>query len=106
MSSTTLDGMSSNRTDRAAQDVQAAQAALTWLAHEVSKYGLQAELKSPHGSLPYLIVRNPRASALTEKVYANHGVYYYSWWEGIADCDEAATAAALLARVLRTVNSE
>lgn len=99
MSPTTLDGASSTHID-------AAQTALTSLAQEVGKHGLQAELKSPHGSMAYLIVRNPRASALTEKVYANHGVYYYSWWERIADCGEAATAAAMLARVLRTVDGE
>jgi hypothetical protein len=103
MSPTTLDGASGSRAD---QEVQAVQTALTGLAQEVGKHGLQAELKSPHGSMAYLIVRNPRASALTEKVYANHGVYYYSWWEPIADWDEAATAGAILGRVLRTVDGE
>ncbi|HEY2576852.1 MAG TPA: hypothetical protein VGI74_11140 [Streptosporangiaceae bacterium] len=62
--------------------------------------------EAPHDSLPYLIVRNPRASALTEKVYANYGTYYYSWWEKIADYDKSATAATSLANVLRTVDSE
>jgi hypothetical protein len=99
----TLDGASGSR---AGQDTQGAQAALIWLSHEVSAHGLQAELKSPHGSMPYLIVRNPRAAVLTEKIYANEGVYYYSWWEKITDCDEVARAAAMLARVLRTVDGE
>lgn len=99
MSPTTLDGAASTGID-------AGQTALARLAQEVAAHGLQAELKSPHGSMAYLIVRNPRAGALTEKVYANHGVYYYSWWEKIAGCDEAATAAAILARVLRTVDGE
>jgi hypothetical protein len=46
-------------------------------------------------------VRNPRASVLSEIVYARDGSYMWSWHERIAPCTEPATAAGILARVLR-----
>jgi hypothetical protein len=51
-------------------------------------------------------VRNSRASALAEKVFAQAGKYWWSWAEPIAACDQAANAAAILARVLRDVGGE
>jgi hypothetical protein len=72
------------------------------LAAEVTALGFQTTLKHPADDLPCLLVRNPRASVLTETVHACDGQFWWSWREPIAPCDQAATAAALLARVLRT----
>jgi len=79
----------------------AEQADLASLASELAGHGYTADLRTPPGTLPYLHVANPGASALSEKVYAEGGNYWYSWWEPIAGCDEPATAAAILSRVLR-----
>ena len=73
------------------------------LAAEMIARGYQADLRTPDSGLPYLDVRNPRATVLTERVYAHGGVFWWSWQEKIAGCDEASTAAGILARVLRTV---
>ncbi|HEY4462726.1 MAG TPA: hypothetical protein VGN41_08685 [Streptosporangiaceae bacterium] len=85
-------------------DTQAAElTALEKLAGELSARGYQAHLSTPPGGLPHLNVCNPRASILTEQVYAQAGCYWFSWAERIAPCDEPATAATILARVLRAV---
>ena len=65
--------------------------------------GFQADLCLPGSRLPYLDVRNPRATVLAAKVYAQADTFWWSWAEKIADCDEVSTAAGILARVLRTV---
>jgi hypothetical protein len=83
---------------------QPAQAALRGLAGELAKRGFQAELKVPHETLPYLVVRNPSASVLTETLYAEAGAYWWSWRDRIAGWEEPATAAGIVARVLRTVD--
>ena len=70
------------------------------LAAELRTRGLQANLRTPHGRLPYLQVTNPHASILTEKVYAQAGAYWYSWAQRITDTDDPAGTAAALARVL------
>jgi hypothetical protein len=75
---------------------------LTTLAAELDRHGLHAELCTPAGRLPYLHVRNPQASALSERVYAQADSFWFSWAERITGCDEITTAAATLARVLRT----
>jgi hypothetical protein len=75
---------------------------LTELATEVTALGLQAAIRELPGDLRYLHVRNPRASALTEKIFIQAGQFYFSWAEPIAGCDQPATAAAIIARVLRT----
>jgi hypothetical protein len=76
------------------------------LAAEVTARGLQASVRTVQGRLPYLDVRNPRASVLAEKVFAQAGKYWWSWAEPIAACDQAADAAAILARALRAVGEE
>jgi hypothetical protein len=76
------------------------------LAAELTAHGLQATLESPGNGTPCLLVRNPRASILTETVHACDDSYYWSWHEPIAPRGQAATAAAILARVLRTVDAE
>jgi hypothetical protein len=76
------------------------------LAAELATYGLQASVASVRGRPPCLDVRNPRASVLTERVYAQAGWFWWSWAERIANCDELTKAAAILARVLRTVGEE
>ena len=74
------------------------------LATEADALGLCAAVREPAGHPPYLHIRNPEASVLTEKVFVQDGKYQFSWCEPIAGCDQPATAAAILARVLRTVD--
>jgi len=45
-------------------------AALERLAGELTKRGYEARVRERTGRLPYLDVRNPQASVLTERVYA------------------------------------
>lgn len=88
---------------RHADSTESEQADLHILAAALAARGYQATLHTPAGRLPYLDVRNPKASVLSEKVYAQADSYWFSWCERIAGCDEVATAAGILARVLRTV---
>jgi hypothetical protein len=74
------------------------------LAPELAALGYTTRLLTAPGRLPCLEVRNPRASLLTERVYAQADSYWYSWGEHIAGCDQPAAAAAILARVLRTAD--
>jgi hypothetical protein len=83
-------------------DIEHEQAELERLSTELGKHGLVGELCIPPGNLPCLHVQNPQASALTERVYAQADSFWFSWAERIAGCDELSTAAAILARVLRT----
>ncbi len=79
-------------------------AALQRLACELAARGYQADVRVLAGRLPYLDVRNPRANVLAEKVYAQAEAYWWSWAERIAGCDEVATAATILTRVLRAID--
>jgi hypothetical protein len=72
------------------------------LGIELTTRGLVAQVRAAHDRLPYLEIRNPEASALTERVFAQADSYWFSWCERIAGCDETTTAADILARVLRT----
>lgn len=85
---------------------QTEQADLEKLAGELAARGYQAHLRTPAGRLPFLDVSNPRAAILTERVYAQADSFWWSWAERIAGCDEVATAAGILARVLRTVDGQ
>jgi hypothetical protein len=76
------------------------QADLEKLAAELAARGLQAQLRTPEGKLPYLDVVNPAVTFLTEKVYAQADAYWFGWAEKIADCDDVAQAADSLANVL------
>ena len=87
-------------------DTIAVHADLERLAAELTELGYQADLRTPASRPPFLEVRNPQASVLTERVYAEAGSYLYSWGEPIARCDQASSAAAILARVLRTAEGE
>lgn len=78
-------------------------AGLRRLAAEMTARGFRAGLcASPAGQLS-LRVHNPRASVLAETVYAGDGRFWWSWQEPIAAEHEVATAATILARVLRAV---
>ena len=85
---------------------QHGQADLEKLAVELAARGYQAHLRTPVGRLPFLDVSNPRAVILTERVYVQADSFWWSWDERIAGCDEPATAAGILARVLRTVDGQ
>jgi len=73
---------------------------------ELTARGLHAVLRTPPGRLPYLDVVNPRASVLTERVYAQADAFWYSWAQRIAGCDQVTTAPDMVARVLRTADGE
>jgi hypothetical protein len=77
------------------------QADLASLATELAARGYRTTLRAPTGAVPRLHITNPRATALTEQVYAQGGNYWFSWGQPIVTCDRPATAAAILARVLR-----
>jgi hypothetical protein len=87
-------------------DTRTEQADLEKLAAELTARGYEAKLCTPAGRLPFLDVRNPAASALSERVYAQADSFWFSWAERIAGCDEPAAAAAILARVLRTAGRD
>ena len=74
------------------------------LATEAGALGLHAAVRVPAGYPPYLHIRNPEAHVLSERVFVQGGKYQFSWAEPIAGCDQPAAAAAILARVLRTVD--
>jgi hypothetical protein len=88
---------------REKQDHREEQASLEKLAAELSARGLRATVHELPGELPCLDVHNPQASALSERIYAHAGGFWWSWAERMAGVNDVATAAGMLARVLRTV---
>ena len=100
MISTTPDKVVGVQADQAHNE---ARDALLRLTSELTSRGFQVALKKRSDATLYVQVSNPRASILSESVYAQENAYWWSWWEKIADWDDAAAAAAILARVLRTV---
>jgi hypothetical protein len=86
-------------------DIHAEEVAeLDRLAAELVTLGFHTDIGTHADRLPYLDVRNPRATILGERVYAQGGSYWWSWAERIARTEDVTTAAATLASVLRTVN--
>jgi hypothetical protein len=83
-------------------DTQVEQAELATLAAEMTARGYIARLHTPETKLPYLEIHNPQATVMSERVYAQAGVFWFSWAEKIADTDNPAEAARMLARVLAT----
>jgi hypothetical protein len=78
---------------------------LETLGTELSALGYHATVQTLAGRMPYLHVRNPDASAAGEQVYVQGDSFWRSWCERIADSDQAATAAGILARVLRAASA-
>jgi hypothetical protein len=91
--------------DRVEEDQGQAEdlASLRQLAAELTARAYLADLRAPVDGPPFLDVRNPRANVLAERVYAQAGVFWWSWREPIAACDQVTTAADLLVRVLRAL---
>jgi hypothetical protein len=75
---------------------------LATLAAELATRGYQTTLRTPAGAPPRLHVTNPHATALSDRVYAQNGTFYYSWGQPICTTTQPAAAATALARVLRT----
>jgi|HubBroStandDraft_1064217.scaffolds.fasta_scaffold1811247_1 hypothetical protein len=73
------------------------------LAAEMATRGFQTTARASLDGTPCLTVRNPRASVLAEIVYTRDGSYCWSWHEPIAPTSQPATAAGILARVLRAI---
>lgn len=71
------------------------------LGVELTARGFQTTFSAPEDGATCLTVRNPRAGLLAETVYVSGGLYWWSWQEPIAGCDQVTTAAGILARVLR-----
>jgi len=85
-------------------DTDPDQAELEKLAAEMTALGYKALLVTPVGRLPYLDISNPQTKLLTEKVYAQAGMFFWPWAQSIGPCDQVTSAAAIVARVLRTVD--
>lgn len=100
MISTTPDRVAGVPTD---QSPTAVRDALLRLTGELTSRDFRVAIKKRSDGVLYLQVSNPRASILHESVYAQENAYWWSWWEKIADWDDAAAAAGILVRVLRTV---
>jgi hypothetical protein len=78
---------------------------LDGLAEVLAGLGLRARLMTPPGRVPSLHAVNPAASALAEDIYAGpcqdgRWWFWWSWAERIADCDDLASAAVQISRVL------
>jgi hypothetical protein len=87
--------------DTAAPDEDTA--ALETLAAELAGLSYQARLGGPAAGMSWLEVSNPRAPVLSERILVQSGWFWWPWAERLAPCGEAATAAAVVARVLRTI---
>jgi hypothetical protein len=83
-------------------DTDHEQAELERLAAELGHHGLRGELRTPPGNLPYLHVTTCQATVLAKRIYAQAGVYWYTWAQKIADTCNPADAARALACVLAT----
>ena len=81
------------------------QAELERLAAELNGSDYEARLATHQGRRLYLHVRNRRAGALTENIYAGDGAYWWGWAERIAPLSDAATAAEIIMRVLRALDA-
>jgi hypothetical protein len=79
------------------------EAALEKLAIELGGAGFHCRLVNPAPELPRLEVTNPRARALSERIVAQSGWYWWPWAERLAETTDVAAAAARIARVLRAV---
>ena len=75
------------------------------LAAEIDGEGYLARVLAPAGRRPYLYVRNRAVAALTEKIYAGDGFYWWGWAERIAPTGDVGMAAQIITRVLRTVGA-
>jgi hypothetical protein len=78
------------------------------LADELTQRGLRATVLTPAGRVPSLHVVNPLASRLAEDVYVGRSQdgqwwFWWPWAERIAQGDAYAEAAAVIAKVLETV---
>lgn len=74
-------------------------AELEKLALELAARGVSGQLVTPEGRLPYLDVH--ATEALRERIYAQGDWYFWPHAERIAACDDLASAADTIARVLR-----
>lgn len=83
----------------------AGMAELEKLAAELDGLTYAARLVTPQGRRPYLHVRNRAAGVLTENVYAGDGFFWWGWAERIASVAEVATAAQIIRRVLRALDT-
>ena len=80
--------------------------ALEQLATALEPLGYQTRLVNPAPEIPWLEVSNPRARVLSERILVQSGWFWWSWAERLAPVTDAATAAASIARVLRTVDTD
>ena len=81
-------------------------AALERLAAELGALGYQTRLIHPAPEMPSLEVSNPRARTLCDRILVQSGWFWWSWAERLAPSHDITTAAAIIARVLRTADGE
>jgi hypothetical protein len=70
--------------DRVEEDQDQDLVSLRQLAGELTARAYLADLRAPADGPPWLDARNPRANILAERVYAQAGVFWWSWREPIA----------------------
>jgi hypothetical protein len=83
-------------------DEQAVLDDLTKLAIALTERGYQAQVYTPPGKLPFLYARNPRVTALSERIFAQADNFFWPWADPIAARDQVTEAATTVARVLAT----
>jgi hypothetical protein len=79
-------------------------AALGGLAAQLDAGQFAATLVTPLGRMPHLTVTNRHATRLSERIYAGHGSYWWSWAERISPLADPWQAAAKIAHVLHAAD--
>ncbi len=74
------------------------------LAAEVNGGDCEARVVTPRGRRSFVHVRNRRAGALTENIYAGDGWYWWGWCERIGPVTDPPAAARAVARVVGTLS--
>jgi hypothetical protein len=77
------------------------QAELARLAAELTASGWHARLITPRNGPPHLDLDDDGAPDPPERIYAQSDWYFWPTAERIASCDDVATAARAITRVLR-----
>jgi hypothetical protein len=85
-------------------EADAQRADLLRLAAELAARGYLAALDSRPGQQTYLVVRNPQAEMMAERVYADDAFFVWSWHQPVARRSEVTRAADVITWVLRTVS--
>jgi hypothetical protein len=81
-------------------DTHAEQADLETLAGHLTTHSCKTVLVTRNGRLPHLDVVNTQAPALSERIYAQAGMFWWPWAQVIAPTTHPAAAARAIAQAL------